>query len=407
MNPDLQKLQRYPFEKLVALKADQTPPASLRHIPLFIGEPKHAPPSFALDAIQNHLASMAEYPLTKGSPALRQVIVNWLLQRFSLPTASLQPETHVLPVNGTREALFAFAQCIVNRHTQASVIMLNPFYQIYEGAALLAGAEPYYLATRPENNYLPDFSDVPDAQWRRCQLIYICSPSNPTGAVIPESQLAQLIQYADQYDFVIAADECYSEIYPEEKNPPVGLLQAAAKMGRSDYRRCLVFHSLSKRSNLPGLRSGFVAGDAAIIKQFLRYRTYHGCAMPPPIQQASIQTWQDEQHVVHNRALYREKFKHVLDILQPVLHVQAPDGGFCLWANTPINDCDFTQQLFASQNVTVLPGSFLSRPVQHLNPGENHVRIALVPPLDDCIEAATRIKSYLSTIPVTHKPGDK
>ncbi len=398
MNSDLQKLQPYPFEKLAALKAGATPPAELAHIALSIGEPKHPAPDFVRAALADSLDGLSNYPLTKGSLALRESICAWLCRRFQLPSTSLDPEQHVLPVNGTREALFAFAQAVINRADQPLVVMPNPFYQIYEGAVLLAGAEPYMQPTLPETNYLPDFDAVPEAVWQRCQLIYICTPGNPTGAVMDQTTLQKLIALADRYDFIIASDECYSEIYPDETHPPVGLLQAAAAMGRDDYRRCVVFHSLSKRSNLPGMRSGFVAGDAAVLKDFLRYRTYHGCAMPPYHQSASVLAWNDEQHVIDNRQRYREKFEQVLAILGDSLDVKQPDAGFYLWARTPIDDTEFARQLFAEQNVTVLPGSYLSRECNGINPGSGHVRMALVASLDECLQAATRIRSLLHTL---------
>ncbi|OOZ40229.1 succinyldiaminopimelate transaminase [Solemya pervernicosa gill symbiont] len=403
MNPDLDLLQPYPFERLKQLKAGIEPPAGLSHIPLSIGEPKHAAPGFVTEELITHLHTLSSYPLTKGMVELRGAISDWLIRRFNLPAESLDIEQQILPVNGTREALFAFAQAIVDRNTDSSeggplVVMPNPFYQIYEGAALLAGAEPLFLNATADNRYLPDFDAVPEAVWQRCQLIYICSPGNPTGAVIGEAALKQLIELADRYDFIIASDECYSELYPDESQPPVGLLEVAAKMGRNDYKRCVVFHSLSKRSNLPGLRSGFVAGDAEVLSRFLLYRTYHGCAMPPASQHASIKAWQDEQHVETNRELYRQKFDAVLEILSPVLEVSRPDAGFYLWARTPINECEFAQGLFAAKNITVLPGSYLSRDAHGENPGSGHVRMALVATLESCIEAAHRIRDYIETI---------
>ena len=301
----------------------------------------------------------------------------------------------MLPVNGTREALFAFAQCIIDPRDEPLVIMPNPFYQIYEGAALLAGANPWFTNTTRATGFLPDFEAIPTSTWERCQLLYICTPGNPTGAVIPTETLQRLIELADTHDFIIASDECYSEIYMDDAPPPVGLLQAAAAMGRNDYRRCVVFHSLSKRSNAPGLRSGFVAGDADVMKQFLRYRTYHGCAMPPATQMASIRAWQDETHVADNRHLYTEKFRAALEILGAVLDVDAPHAGFYLWAHTPWADTDFARELYAQQHVTVLPGSYLSRTADNVNPGSDYVRMALVAPVEDCIEAAERIKSYI------------
>lgn len=395
MNHDLQQLQPYPFEKLSALKAGVEPPAGLGAIALSIGEPKHATPGFLTEEVLSHLHNLSVYPTTKGTPALRQAIRDWLVRRFDLPPGSLDAERHVLPVNGTREALFAFAQAVVDRSGDPLVLMPNPFYQIYEGAALLAGAQPHFLACTADTDFLPDFAAVPQDTWQRCQLLYLCSPGNPTGAVIPLPTLQQLIRLADEHDFVIAADECYSEIYLDETAPPVGLLQAAAAMGRTDYRRCVVFHSLSKRSNAPGLRSGFVAGDAGILQSFLSYRTYHGCALPLHTQAASAKAWGDEAHVRENRRLYREKFDAVLDILATTLPAERPAGGFYLWPRTPIPDPDFARELYARENVTVLPGSYLSRAVAGGNPGANRVRMALVAPLDECIDAARRIRHFV------------
>jgi N-succinyldiaminopimelate aminotransferase len=398
MNPDLDKLQPYPFERLAALKEGTHPPEDLPHIALSIGEPKHPAPEVALEPLRDKLALTNKYPLTKGMPELRLAIANWLKNRFSLPADSLNADDHIIPVNGTREALFAFAQGVVSRSDDALVMIPNPFYQIYEGAALLAGATPYYYSTTRENNYLPDFDSIPENIWQRCQLIYICTPGNPTGIVMPEADLARLIEKSHQYDFIIASDECYSEIYFDETKPPPGLLQAAANNGNSQYKNCIVFHSLSKRSNLPGMRSGFVAGDKDLIKSFLLYRTYHGSAMPPVHQVASIAAWNDEEHVKQNRALYREKFDAVLDILSPVSEAHKPDAGFYIWLHTEIADTDFSKQLFDQQNVTVLPGSYLSRDVDGHNPGDHHVRMALVAPVDECIEAANRIKTYIETL---------
>jgi N-succinyldiaminopimelate aminotransferase len=390
-------LQPYPFERLAKLCAGISPPQTLNRISLSIGEPKHITPAFITEEVITHLHGLSRYPLTRGSGELRQAIADWLTARFHLPAGSLDPEQQVLPVNGTREALFAFAQCVIDRSASPMVLMPNPFYQIYEGAALLAGAEPWFLNTTRDTGFLPDFDSVPEHIWSRCQLVYICTPGNPTGAVMNSNDLRQLIELADRHDFVIASDECYSEIYPDEASPPCGLLQAAAEAGRTDYSRCLVFHSLSKRSNAPGLRSGFVAGDARLVSDFLRYRTYHGCAMPPALQAASIRAWQDEKHVVQNRSLYREKFTAVLEILAPVLDVQLPDAGFYLWPHTPVDGETFARDLLAQQNVIVLPGSYLSREAAGINPGQGHVRMALVAPVEECIEAAERIKSWLRT----------
>ncbi|MFZ5536683.1 MAG: succinyldiaminopimelate transaminase [Pseudomonadota bacterium] len=393
MNPDLGLLQPYPFEKLAKLKAGVTPPAHLEHIALSIGEPKHAPPGFVVEELIHHLHGLANYPLTRGSDALREAVAGWLLRRFK---AKVDPATQVLPVSGTREALFSFAQCVVNRADKPLVLMPNPFYQIYEGAAYLAGATPWFYPTPAENGFLPDFDGIPAEVWRRCQLIYVCSPGNPTGAVLPEAAYRRLIELADEHDFIIASDECYSELYYGE--PPVGLLQVCASLGRDDFARCVVFHSLSKRSNLPGLRSGFVAGDAAILKGYHLYRTYHGCTLPPPTQAASVAAWRDEAHVEKNRALYLKKFTKAIEILGDALDVSMPEGAFYLWAKTPISDTEFARRLFAEQNVTVLPGSYLSREVDGHNPGAGYVRMALVAEMDECAEAAERIRHFSQTL---------
>ena len=399
MNPDLAKLQPYPFEKLAKLKAAVTPPEQLAHIALSIGEPQHPAPGFVIEEVISHLHTLAKYPLTKGSTELRQSIADWLTCRFKLPQGSVDADDNVIPVNGTREALFAFAQAIVDRTQTAPLVLSpNPFYQIYEGAAFLAGAEPYFLNTTPDNGYQPDLNSVPDEVWRRCQLIYLCSPGNPTGGVANRETLTRLIELSDQYEFIIASDECYSELYPDENNPPVGLLQVATELGRNDYKNCVVFHSLSKRSNLPGMRSGFVAGDADVLQKFLHYRTYHGCAMPVHHQIASTRAWSDEAHVRHNRERYRQKFSAVLEILDGVLEVSAPDAGFYLWPRTPISDTEFAQRLFAEQNVTVVPGSYLSREAHGINPGANHVRMALVASVEECIEAAQRISTFVKSL---------
>lgn len=399
MNPDLQTLQPYPFQKLNALKAQLSAPADLPHIALSIGEPKHAPPQCAIDAVHKTMAMLANYPATKGSEELRQSIATWLVKRYELNSNAINPDTQILPVNGTREALFAIAQAVINRRDNPLVISPNPFYQIYEGATLLAGAEPHYLSCTKDNRYQPDFDSVSEQTWQRCQLVYLCSPGNPTGSVIDLDTWAKLITLAQRYQFVIASDECYSELYFDEQQPPLGLLQACAKLGHDSFERCIVFHSLSKRSNLPGLRSGFVAGDANIIAPFLLYRTYHGCAMPLQYQQASIAAWSDETHVIENRNRYREKFKKVLGTLAGCLDVDKPEAGFYLWARTPISDTEFTQQLFAQQHVTVLPGSYISRRDHNgINPGENHVRMALVASVDECQRAAERIKTFVNNL---------
>ncbi|AYF90414.1 MULTISPECIES: succinyldiaminopimelate transaminase [unclassified Pseudomonas] len=395
MNDALNHLQPYPFEKLRALLAGAQSPAEKKAIALSIGEPKHRSPAFVAEALSANLDQLAVYPTTLGIPALREAIAQWCERRFKVPGGWLDAARHVLPVNGTREALFAFTQAVVNRADNGLVVSPNPFYQIYEGAALLAGAEPHYLPCLAENGFNPDFDAVPADVWQRCQVLFLCSPGNPTGALIPVDTLKKLIALADEHDFVIAADECYSELYFDEQNPPAGLLTACAELGRSDFKRCVVFHSLSKRSNLPGLRSGFVAGDAGILKSFLLYRTYHGCAMPVQTQLASVAAWNDEVHVRANRALYREKFDAMLDILGPVLDVQRPDGGFYLWPKTPVDDETFTRELFAREHVTVVPGSYLSRAVNGFNPGAGRVRMALVAPLAECVEAGERIRDFI------------
>jgi len=396
MNDDLTRLQPYPFEKLRALLAGAQPPEDERAIALSIGEPKHRAPAFVAQVLADNMDQLSVYPTTLGIPALREAIAGWCERRFGLQQGALDPARHILPVNGTREALFSFTQALVQRHPDALVLSPNPFYQIYEGATLLAGATPHYLPCLAENGFNPDFDSVPASIWKRTQILFLCSPGNPTGALLPLETLKKLIALADEHDFVIAADECYSELYFDESSPPPGLLSACAALGRSDFKRCVVFHSLSKRSNLPGLRSGFVAGDADILKAFLLYRTYHGCAMPVQVQLASIAAWNDEDHVRSNRELYRQKFDAVLEILSPVLNVQRPDGGFYLWPETPIDDQRFTRELFASKHVTVVPGSYLSREINGFNPGANRLRLALVAPLEDCIEAAQRIRAFVT-----------
>lgn len=398
MNTDLERLQPYPFEKLRALIANIVPNPTLRPISLSIGEPKHPSPPFVLDTLTRHLNLAAVYPTTAGIPALREGIARWLEQRFQLGAGKIDAATQVIPVNGTREALFSFTQAMVRRDPNGLVVSPNPFYQIYEGAAFLAGVEPYYLACDASNGFIPNTNEVPASIWERCQVLFICTPGNPTGAVMSLDNLRKLIELADQYDFVIASDECYSEIYAPQGEAPIGLLQACAALGRSDYARCAVFHSLSKRSNLPGLRSGFVAGDARLLQPFLTYRTYHGCAMPVQVQHASLAAWQDERHVEVNREQYQAKFDAVLDILGGVMDVQRPDAGFYLWPSTSLDDQTFTTRLLAEQNVAVVPGSFLSREIEGYNPGAGRVRMALVAPLEDCIEAAQRIRSFIGSL---------
>lgn len=392
MNPGLENLHPYPFERLKLL-TNGTRPAPLDAIKFTIGEPQHAPPAIALDALRSALDSINTYPATTGSLELREAIAGWLQRRFALDAVSAA--TQILPVTGTREALFAIAQTLVKPGVPGRVICPNPFYQIYEGAALLAGTTPNFIAAGRETSFLPDFASVTSEDWDRCELLYICTPGNPSGAEIPLEDLQVLIELADRHDFIIASDECYSEIYADEDSPPAGLLQAASAVGNSEFERCLAFHSLSKRSNLPGLRSGFVAGDAAVISQFLRYRTYHGCAMPPHHQATSIAAWNDEEHVIANRQRYREKFAAVVPLLQPVLPVRIPTAGFYLWPETPVDDELFTVAMLERANVAVLPGSYLGRTQDGINPGTNHVRLALVAELSQCVEGAERMAAAI------------
>ena len=395
MNPRLDQLTAYPFERLARLKAGITPPPALPHIAMSIGEPKHAPPAFVVDALRGALGKLDSYPATAGLPETREACAAWLKRRFGL--GRVDAATMVLPVNGTREALFSFVQAVVSTAGEArpAVAMPNPFYQIYEGAALLAGAEPVFLNTFADARFQPDLDAVPASAWKRCQVLFLCSPGNPTGAVLSRDFLRQALDLAERHDFVIASDECYAELYRDEAAPPSSLLQAAIESGRDNFERCVVFHSLSKRSSVPGLRSGFVAGDPAVLKRFLLYRTYHGCAMPIPTQLASIAAWNDDAHAAANRALYREKFARVLPILAPLLDVTEPDGGFYLWPDVQQDDEAFTRELFATQNLTILPGSYLARGTPAGNPGARRVRISLVATVDECVAAARRIRQFL------------
>jgi N-succinyldiaminopimelate aminotransferase len=401
MNPGLARLQTYPFERLRGLLADASAPAGLQNISLSIGEPKHAPPAFVLETLKANLNQLDSYPATRGLPQLRAAMAAALQRRFLPATARLDPETMVLPLNGTREGLFALVQALIDPGREPLVAMPNPGYQIYEGAALLAGAEPYFLNTTAAGGYLPDLDAVPGAVWQHCQLLFLCSPGNPTGTVLPLGYLRAALELAERYDFVIAADECYADLYLDESRPSPSLLRAAAENGNPEFRRCLVFHSLSKRSSLPGLRSGLVAGEAALIERFLLYRTYHGCAMPLPIQLASIAAWSDDEHVSANRRLYQQKFRQVLPILRPVLPLELPDGGFYLWPAVDEDDARFTRALYQKANLTVLPGSFMARDAHGENPGRGRVRISLVPELARCIEAAERLRQFLLSRPAS------
>jgi N-succinyldiaminopimelate aminotransferase len=393
LNPSLNLLQPYPFQRLRDLFNGTTPNSAYSAINLSIGEPKHATPQLIKDALVNNLDGLANYPTTVGSAALRESISAWISRRYNIP--ALNHEKAILPVNGSREALFAFAQVIIDRSKPSPIVISpNPFYQIYEGAAFLAGAQPYFLNTLPENNHAMDFSSVPESVLNRTQLVYVCSPGNPSGKVMSLEQWKTLFALSDQYGFVIAADECYSEIYFDENNPPLGALQAASLLGRGNTN-LIVFSSLSKRSNVPGMRSGFVAGDEKIIEKFTLYRTYHGCAMSPTVQAASLTAWNNEAHVVENRKLYAEKFNIVTPMLQDKLEVEMPDAAFYLWAKTPISDTEFSLKLYRDFNVTVLPGSYLGREAHGVNPGKNFIRLALVASLQECVEAANRIKQLL------------
>jgi N-succinyldiaminopimelate aminotransferase len=396
MNPALARLQAYPFERLRTLLADAAPPAGLPAISMSIGEPRHEAPPFVLEALRANLHRLDSYPTTRGLPALRAAMAAALSRRALPPGAPLDPDSMLLPVNGTREALFAIAQTVIDPAGRAVVAMPNPFYQIYEGAALLAGAEPYFLNTTAATGYVPDLEAVPEAIWRRCRLLFLCSPGNPTGAVLSSVYLRRALELAHRHDFVIAADECYADLYLDESQPPPSLLRAAFEAGDPDYRRCLVFHSLSKRSSLPGLRSGLVAGDAALIERFFLYRTYHGCAMPLPTQLASIAAWNDDAHVAANRRLYRQKFERVLPVLAGLLEARRPDGGFYLWPRIEGDDAQFARALYQQANVIILPGSYLARAAHGENPGHGRVRISLVPTLEHCIEAAERLRAFIA-----------
>ncbi|MPW44912.1 succinyldiaminopimelate transaminase [Acinetobacter guerrae] len=389
MNSSLSLLHPYPFEKLNALFKD-IKPADMPLIALSIGEPKHPAPEFVKQAIIDNFQHLSTYPNSKGLPELRQSIANWLTQRFQLN--SISAEDHILPVTGTREGIFSFVQALINREDAPYVVMPNPFYQIYEGAALLAGAKPYFINCTPENDYLGDFDAVPAEVWEKTALLFVCTPGNPTGAVLSKEQFKKLIQLSDQYDFVIASDECYSELWFDQA--PVGLLEVCAEIGRDDYKNCIVFHSLSKRSNLPGMRSGFVAGDAELLKPYLKFRTYHGAAMPVQHQLASIAAWNDEAHVEENRQQYRAKFNLFQSELGSLLALKKPDAGFYYWLQVD-HDEAFAKTLMEKAHIKVLPGRYLSRETTHGNPGENHVRMALVADLAQCEQVVQRLKKIL------------
>ena len=398
MNAYLPLLQAYPFERLRRLFADAAPNPAYSPISLGIGEPRHATPALIKDAYCQaiHGSGLSAYPASAGDPALRSAVGHWLRRRYRL---EVNPAAQILPINGSREALFAFAQTVLSPQADGAkplVVCPNPFYQIYEGAALLAGAEPYFVASDPQRNFAQDWASVPEAVWQRTQLLFVCSPGNPAGAVMPLSEWRMLFDLSDRFGFVIASDECYSEIYFRDE-PPLGGLEAATQLGRSDFKNLVSFSSLSKRSNVPGMRSGFCAGDATLIQQFLLYRTYHGSAMSPVVQSASIAAWNDEAHVVENRALYREKFAQITPLLATVLDVALPDAGFYLWAAVQGSDENFSRDLYAAYNVTVLPGSYLARESRGHNPGAGRIRMALVAQTDECLEAAKRIVAFVQT----------
>jgi N-succinyldiaminopimelate aminotransferase len=397
MNPDLAQLQPYPFERLRALFARVTPPSDRPAISLSIGEPKHATPQLITQALVKNLAGLATYPLTAGSQSLRESIAAWLVRRYALK--NIDPTSEVLPVNGSREALFAIAQVLIDRtRSDALVLVPNPFYQIYEGAALLGGARPVYANCARAAGFAIDYAAIPAGVWSRVQLAYACSPANPTGHVMTLEEWRTLFELSDRYGFVIASDECYSEIYFDEAHPPLGALEAAERLGRSGFPRLVVFSSLSKRSNVPGMRAGFAAGNAELLRQFLLYRTYHGSAMNPAVQAASEVAWRDEAHVIENRRLYREKFAAALPLVRPPLESAIPDGGFYFWIRTPIEDAAFAQGLYAKYNVSVLPGSFLAREANGMNPGRGYVRAALVAPIAECLEGVRRIAEFADSL---------
>lgn len=401
MNTNLKKLHDYPFVKLQHLLSNVDLKTIEPAISLTIGEPQHRPPSFVVDLLINSLGSINKYPSTKGSYELREAIGYWLCNRFDLPQGIIDPEINLLPVVGTREALFSAAQFIINTDNckdKPIVIFPSPFYQIYEGATLMAGADPLYLSCNKKNNFLPNLDSISESEWSRCQLFYLCNPSNPTGVKIPSEYYKKLLKFADKYDFVIASDECYSEIYHEELSPPIGLLQVCHSIGRDDFSRCLVFNSLSKRSNLAGMRSGFVAGCKKLISNFLRYRIYHGSALPIHHQKASIGAWKDEKHVIKNRSLYREKMDNVVPILNKMFDIKIPPAGFCLWLPIHFDDEEFTINAYRHHNLSVLPGQYLARENDGVNPGFGFLRLALVQPLEVCITASERLLECASIL---------
>ncbi len=398
MNPMLKKLHRYPFERLAQLNAGIQPPADKSHIAMSIGEPQHQPPGFIIDALIKGLPTIGSYPVALGLPELRSAAAGWLARRFALGDGQVDPETMVLPLNGTREGLFAFVQTVVDGRGDSLVLMPNPFYQIYEGAALLAGATPVYLNTLEENGFLPDLDAIGEKTWRQTAILFLCSPGNPTGAIMDLEYLRNALELAEKYDFVVAGDECYADLYFDEDKPPASLLQACLANGHDRFQRCVVFHSLSKRSSVPGMRSGFIAGDPQLIEPFLLYRTYHGCAVPLFTQLASVPAWQDDVHATENRRLYQEKLNAVWPILEPVMDLPRPQAAFYLWPRTDQDEETFTREAYRQQNLTLLPGSYLARDTADGNPGKHRVRISLVAPLADCVDAAERLHDLVNQL---------
>ena len=395
MHPSLHNLKAYPFERLRNILADISPPSELTHLSFSIGEPKHSLPDFLKRVLVDSISGLNYYPSIKGTDCFRQSAADWLKTRYGLEANGLDINSNILPINGSREGLFAFTQFRIDPTKSPLIITSNPFYQIYEGAAIIAGAGIKFLDSLAENNFSPDFERITEKEWERCQILHLCSPNNPTGAVMTVEQITEAIELAHKHDFTIVSDECYSEIYLDEESPPSGLLEVCEKLGNDNFKNCIAFHSLSKRSNVPGLRSGIVTGDQQLIKNFLQYRTYHGSSMSPTVQLISEALWRDEKHVLANRALYRKKFSVVTKILEPVMSFPEPKASFYLWPKTPIDDVKMTRDLYKQKNLTVLPGQFMARESEGKNPGKNRLRLALVAPVAQCIEGATRIASYI------------
>lgn len=394
-NPDIRRLHAYPFERLRTLLDGITPPAGKSVIALSIGEPKHRPPDFIVDYLREHAADITSYPSAKGEPSLREAAAAWLCRRYHLRRNRLSPDHHVLPLSGSREGLFAFVQAMVDRNRNPLVMFPNPFYQIYEGATFLAGATPCYINTTSEQGFIPHLEQIPERLWQRCQLLILCSPGNPTGAALQLEHYRQAFELADRYGFIVASDECYAEIYRDETHPPLGLLEACEILGRPHFERAVAIHSLSKRSSVPGLRSGFIAGDAQLIKPLLAYRTYHGCALPRLAQMASALAWQDDEHARDNRRRYQRKFEQARQHLEPVAPLELPDGGFYLWLPVPRGDDeDFARRLYADEGLVVLPGRYLSRATDLGDPGEGFVRVSLVPEESECEVALKRLAGF-------------